>query len=472
MQATLARAQYGLNTAMKLSATQTEPLSVLLARAQHHAPHTIQLGLGRIRQLMHRLDNPHRALRVVHVAGTNGKGSVLAFLATILRHAGYPVALYTSPHLQTLNERIQINGRPISDAHLHTHLETVLRCQTGEPATFFELMTAVALSYFRERRFDEKGVVLLETGLGGRLDATNVVTPLLSIITSIGMDHTAYLGTTLTTIAKEKAGIFKPNIPAIAAPNHSEAEQALQHHAHQTGTPLRLLNRDFCHTVHPDPSSLHPWLFQEGGECHALPAPSLPGNHQRDNAALAVAATRHLQQQGWSIGREALVAGMRDTRWPGRLEHRTVRQERQERQDETGASVSVLLDGAHNTDACLALARFLNETAQGPTMLVFSAMRDKHVEGMARALAPHVARVWVTQVGDDQVGCNRSASIALLSAAWRALDRPTSPTPSPEQAFTAACRACPTAGRVVVCGSLHLVGAIRAILPAMLPRNR
>lgn len=432
-------------------------LSALLDRAYRQSTLPIQLGLDRVVALLADLDNPHRTLASVHVAGTNGKGSVLAFLAAILGHAGYRVGLYTSPHLYRVNERICVDGIPITDQQLEIRLAEVLAVSAGRSVTFFELLTAVALRHFFLQGLGsplpaKRGIVLLETGLGGRLDATNIVQPLVSIVTAIDMDHTDYLGTTLTAIAAEKAGIFKPAIPAVAASGHPEVEELLRAQARQVGTPLGLLGQDF--TLHI-PHKGDTWWFQEGQEGYELPRPGLAGRHQLDNAALAIAAIRRLQGVGWPVTREAIVAGIRDVRWPGRLERLAA-------PASIGHGPSILLDGAHNLAGCLALVQALSTLkAEGmaPTLLIFSALQDKQAEEMVHLLAPHVERVWTLAVGGE-----RGRSAEELAALWQRVGRPVQACATPEEALTAACTFCPSTGQVVVCGSLYLVGAMRAIL--------
>lgn len=431
----------------------TPSLTALLDRASRQSSQPIQLGLERVSALLGALDNPHRTLNVVHVAGTNGKGSVLAFLAAILGHAGYRVGLYTSPHLYCVNERICVDGLPITDQALETGLEEVLARSAGRGITFFELLTAVALRhFFLQGLGNQRGIVLLETGLGGRLDATNVVQPLVSIITSIDVDHTDYLGNTLAEIAAEKAGIFKPAIPAVAAPGHPEVADLLRERARQVGTPLAVLGQDF--TFHPLPGGESGW-FQAGQEGYELSRPGLLGRHQWNNAALAVAAIRVLQGVGWPVSRAAMVAGLRDVRWPGRLERLVP-------PASMGQGASVLLDGAHNPAGCLALVEALSDLkaeGRGPNQLIFSALQDKQAEEMVRLLAPQVERVWTVSVGGE-----RGRSAEALASLWQGAGRPVQACATPEEALTAACTTCPPTGQVVVCGSLYLVGAIRAIL--------
>ncbi len=444
-------------------------LADLLDQAHRQSLQPIQLGLDRVVHLLADLDNPHHTLDVVHVAGTNGKGSVLAFLEAILRHAGYAVGLYTSPHLHCVNERIRVDGQAIADEPLRRVLARVLAVNAGRSVTFFELLTAAALCHFQERglgrgRAGRRGIVLLETGLGGRLDATNVVVPQLSIITAIDIDHTDYLGATLTAIAAEKAGIFKPAVPAVAASGPPEVESLLARQADQVGTPLHLLGRDFTvrlPAAHGDASVSTPhhptWWFEEGGESHPFPMPGLLGRHQLHNAALAIAGIRRLQAVGWSIPAESLRVGVREARWPGRLERFVL-------PASGGPRPTVLLDGAHNPAGCLALAHFLGEPdnrAICPTVFLFSAMQDKDVATMIRLLAPHGERVWTTQVGGE-----RGLSAEALATLWRAAGRPAEGCATPAEALSAACMACPPTGQVVVCGSLYLVGAIRTLLVA------
>ncbi|MBF0400217.1 MAG: bifunctional folylpolyglutamate synthase/dihydrofolate synthase [Magnetococcales bacterium] len=432
-------------------------LAALLDRASRQSAQPIQLGLERVADLLQALDNPHHTLDSVHVAGTNGKGSILAMLAAILAQAGYRVGLYTSPHLSRVNERICVDGQPIADQELADRLTEVLAISAGRSITFFELLTAVALRHFFLQGFGRSGrtrpaIVLLETGLGGRLDATNSVQPLVSVVSSIALDHTEYLGTTLAAIAAEKAGIFKTAIPAVAAAAVPEVEQVLRAQARRMGTPLAILGQDF--TVHAAPGEAT-WLFQEGTERYRLPMPALLGHHQLENAALAIAAIRRLQAAGWPVSQLAMEAGMRQASWPGRLE-------RLPAPPSFGQAPTILLDGAHNPAGCQALAHALSTTkAQGfdPTLLIFSALQDKQVEAMISLLVPHVERVWTVQVGGE-----RGRSSASLAALWRDAGRPAQSCFTPMEALTAACAACPPAGQVVVCGSLYLVGSIREIL--------
>ncbi|MEO5340374.1 MAG: bifunctional folylpolyglutamate synthase/dihydrofolate synthase [Magnetococcus sp. MYC-9] len=439
--------------------SHTPAVAALLEQAHRQSPLPIQLGLERVLAVLSALGDPQQQLDVIHVAGTNGKGSVLAFLQAILRRAGYRVGLYTSPHLQSINERIEVDGCPVTDSQLEMHLTEVLAHGAGHALTFFELLTVVAFRHFVAQGLGRGGaepraVVLLETGLGGRLDATNVVTPLVSVVTSIAMDHTEFLGHTLRAIATEKAGIFKHAIPAVTAAAVPDVESVLRDRATRMGTPLAILGDHF--TLLPSDDACFPWWFQEGGERCALPRPGLAGRHQLDNAALAVATVRRLQKAGWPVPQEAVHAGLREARWPGRLERFPLPM--------TGAPGAIVLDGAHNPAGCLALAHYLNEERQSllrPTLLIFAAMQDKDVSGMVDILAPQVDRVWTTRVGGE-----RGVPAQNLADLWLRAGKAAQACATPAEALAAACAASPPAGQLLICGSLYLVGAIRAILLA------
>ena len=284
----------------------------LLARAEDFSNKTIDLGLEATFRLLADLDNPQAGLSFIHIAGTNGKGSVLAFLTSLLRRAGASVGSYTSPHLVRFNERICINGKEIADALLADHLEAVLTANGNQPATFFELTTACALRHFSHVRPDW---CLLETGLGGRLDATNVVTPRLSIITPIGSDHGDFLGHDIRAIAGEKAGIIKAGIPVAAHADPPEAAGIVRRIARERDAPLIEQGRDYDFQVHQDGS----WRYEDRHRSLILPPPGLAGHHQYGNAALALAAFFHLPD-GPSLPSGRIGPALAKTVWPARLE--------------------------------------------------------------------------------------------------------------------------------------------------------
>lgn len=305
----------------------------ILQRYQRFGVH---LGLERIHQLLMALDNPHRQVPILHVAGTNGKGSVCAYLSSVLTQAGYRVGRYTSPHLVDWCERICLNEQPISSSDLARSLqqvERVIRPDWPSP-TQFEVITAAAWLYFAQQQVD---LAVVEVGLGGRLDATNVCeSPLVSVITSISRDHWQRLGPTLAAIAGEKAGILKPGCPAVVAPLPPEVQAVVKQR-------LKELN---CPAIWPPPAlDLGGGLATAEGITYPL---SLPGAVQLTNSALAIAALQSLKQQGWSIPETAIVAGMANTQWPGRL------------QGVTWAGQPLLIDGAHNPAAAESLRQFVD----------------------------------------------------------------------------------------------------------------
>ncbi|MBF0190439.1 MAG: bifunctional folylpolyglutamate synthase/dihydrofolate synthase [Magnetococcales bacterium] len=437
-------------------------LTALLARRH---PETIRLGLTPVRRLLSRLGNPQRALTVVHVAGTNGKGSVIAFLEAICLAAGIPVAAFTSPHLARFNERIRINRVEISDEALESVLSQTLALDPNEETTFFELTTAAALLHLArlkpfgrpERRGGQPpGIVLLETGLGGRLDATNVVKPRLSVITALGVDHADYLGHSLAGIAREKAGILKPGVAAVAAPGGGEPDRVVTGVANRLRVALALAGREFGFAAPSGPEAVNgSWRFRDREGRLFLPAPSLPGRHQYANAALAVAAARMLGRLGYPMPAAALRAGVAQAVWPGRLEY-------------FPGVPPVWLDGAHNPQAVWALVRFLRERnaqdasadgASRPTALVFSVLNNKDGAAMARQLATVVQRVFTVPCGGS-----RGRTPQELIDLWRGLAPGVTACADTRQALDAARRAVTPGGRVVVAGSLFLVGEARSLL--------
>ncbi|MBF0429177.1 MAG: bifunctional folylpolyglutamate synthase/dihydrofolate synthase, partial [Magnetococcales bacterium] len=378
----------------------TPALHALLKR---RPPERIRMGLVPVRRLLARMGNPQQGLKAIHVAGTNGKGSVIAFMEAMMLAAAIPVAVFTSPHLLRFNERIRINGREIEDQTLEKLLAETLSYDPHEETTFFELTTAAALLHFSRTdgfRYHERGLVLLETGLGGRLDATNVVTARLSMITAIGMDHMDYLGDSLAGIAREKAGIFKPNVPAVIAPGHREGIRIMTGVAARVGSPLSVAGQDYWYTVpRPDLRRQWHWRFRDQYGIRRMPPPALLGEHQYANAALAVAGTRILQRAGYAIPDAALSAGIASARWPGRLEY-------------FAGKPPVWLDGAHNPDAIRALVRFLQTSIQckpnTPIVLVFSVLNNKDANTMVQMLAPVVDQVFTTVCGGEGGGRTRS----------------------------------------------------------------
>lgn len=424
----------------------TAPLDALLARLTALHPRIIDLSLGRIERLMETLGHPERKLPpVVHVAGTNGKGSVLAFMRAALEAAGYRCHVYTSPHLVTFNERIVLAGREVEDAPLTALLERVEAANAGAEITFFEITTAAAFLAFAETPGD---ILLLEVGLGGRLDATNVVAkPAACCITPIDLDHQKYLGDTLAAIAAEKAGILKPRVPAVIAAQRPEAMAPIAMRAEAIGTPLLLEDRDWRALPGPD------GLRYEGPRWTIdLPKPNLPGAHQFKNAGAALACLEQLAP--FKVGAAALAQGVTGARWPARLQRVA-----------TGPLPALLppnwelwLDGAHNPHGAHALAAWL-DARKKPAHLVTAMLDSKDPIGFFEELKGRFASVRTVPVPGGHSGLD---PVGLAETARRAgHDAKSASDPAAAIAEIVAA-APPGPALLVIAGSLYLAGAILA----------
>jgi dihydrofolate synthase/folylpolyglutamate synthase len=396
----------------------------VLERLYGLAPRGAQLGLERVRAASALFGHPDRRFSTLHVAGTNGKGSVCAMTAAMAVEAGVRVGLYTSPHLCRFDERIQIDGRPAPEDALVSTLEEVLdRCPE---LTFFETATVAAFQLFA--RFGVE-LAVVEVGLGGRLDATNVLEgPRATAITSISLDHTDRLGSTLASIACEKAGIVKPGVPLWVGPLPAEALAEVDRAAGLVGAPVKRADRD---------AELAAFV-----ERHP---PALEGAHQRDNAKIAVALGREA-----GLSERAIAGGLRRVEWRGRLE--TIRT----------PSGEFLIDAAHNPEGAEALAASLRARGAAPSevALVFGSMADKDYPRMLAALAPLAHhRLYVTPEG------RRAADPAAMTSI-----APGVVASSPDHALELGRKAVGASGLVVVTGSIFLVGAVRALLLG-LPRD-
>jgi dihydrofolate synthase/folylpolyglutamate synthase len=404
-------------------------------------PSTIVLGLERVRAALEALGHPERLFPTLHVAGTNGKGSTCAFAASSLRAAGHRVGLYTSPHLVRVNERIRVDGVEIPDALFGQRiLEVLERHPSASSLTYFELGTVVAFWHFAREAVD---VAVVETGLGGRLDATTACQPLVTAITPVSFDHMDYLGHTLGAIAAEKAGILKPGVPVVVSRQQPEALAALQRRAGEVGAPLLLEGLDFALEAHPDGrlSWWGPGLSLEGLSL------GLRGTHQRQNAAVALAALRQLTARGVPVPPEALRTGLCEARWPGRLE-------------ELPGPPPLLLDGAHNPAGVAVLLDGLRTLYPGRRIhCVFGVVADKARGPMLRALLPACTSVHLAPLDTP-----RSLAPASYLDEARALCGAVYAHGSLDEALSGArSRAAP--GDIVLCtGSLFLVGAVRSRL--------
>ncbi len=343
------------------------------SRLQAYARFGVDLGLSRIESVLTRLGNPHRRVPTVHVAGSNGKGSLCAYLSAILTASGYRTGCYTSPHLVHWTERICIDEQPISWADLHTNLAAVESAiSSSEPIpTQFEVFTAAAWQYFAEEQVD---IAVIEVGLGGRLDATNVCDrPLATAIVSISRDHWQRLGNTLAEIAYEKAGILKSSVPSIVGPLPSEAATVVSDRAAQLSAPLRWITPATI-VASTASTDMFPTLVYDG---IAYPQ-RLLGDHQRVNSACAIAIVQSLRQQGWNISDESIRQGMANVRWPGRLQLGQWR------------GHELLIDGAHNPDSAKSLRQYIDQAYpdQAITWLMGMLATKDHAEILQTLLRP------------------------------------------------------------------------------------
>ena len=415
---------------------------LILARLQTLHPKSIDLSLGRLQRLLERLGHPERQVPpVVHIAGTNGKGSTLAILDAMLVAAGQRVHRYISPHLVHFNERILLHGRPIEEAFLAEVLDVCERANADAPITFFEITTAAAFLAFARTPADW---LLLETGLGGRLDATNVVDqPRLTLISPVSMDHESYLGNTLEAIAGEKAGIIKPGVPVLVGPQEPAALAVLQARADRVGAPLQACGRHWWIAAEPKGFELRTTTATL-----ALPRPGLAGAHQIQNAALAACAGLEL-----GLDHAALDSGIRQAKWAARLQPLPTRGF----PTAGSAPLEIWLDGGHNPAAGQALASSLEEIARGrPIELVVGMLETKDTGQFLAPMRGLVQRLHAVPVPDEPLG-REPAAIAAAAAALgiEAL------TASGVDAAIARVAADAEGPRVVlICGSLYLAGHV------------
>jgi len=413
--------------------------------------HGIKPGLSRTITLLGAFEDPHHTFRSFHIAGTNGKGSTAAMLASILTRQGYRVGLYTSPHLIDFAERITVNGVPIPPECLQTLSQAVrhsAEARLTEPPTFFEATTAMAF-----RHFADAGVqyAVVEVGLGGRFDATNVLTPLVTVITTIALDHQQYLGDSPNAIAHEKAGIIKQDTPIVAGRLDADPAAVINATAQERRAPCVTLGRDF------DVRGESPERFAYRGVSHDyddLICP-LPGVHQLDNAACALAATEMALERGVAIGEGSIREGLRTVRWPGRLEL-------------AARSPDLLLDGAHNPQAMEALARYLTAWGQrrppahrGRLIIVLGMMRDKDRRTFLVRLSavPGISHLILTRAEHP-----RAADPEDLLRDAADLDVTLHTRPSVSEALAHAKALAAPNDTICVTGSLLVVGEVKAIL--------
>jgi dihydrofolate synthase / folylpolyglutamate synthase len=417
---------------------------VLLDRLMGLHPKLIDLSLDRLNRVLEALGRPHEHLPpVVHVAGTNGKGSLVAYMRSALIAAGYHVHVYTSPHLVRFHERIQVDGEIIAEADLAALLDECERANGGEPITFFEITTAAAFLAFSRRPAD---ILVMETGLGGRLDATNVIDrPLLTAITPVSLDHQHFLGDTLPEIAGEKAGIIKRHVPVVIGPQEPDALAVLEARAAELDAPAVVWGRDFCAAADADGFD-----YRDGQTAWRLPLPSLYGAHQIANAATAVACLRRLE--GFTIGRDAIAEGLSHTVWPARMQRLTAGT----LVDLAGNGVEIWVDGGHNPSAGEILADACRGWDDRPIDLIVGMMNTKDPRGFAQPLAPYVRRAICLSIPGEkntlpgEAAAQVLASVGIDASVGSGIDK------------AVASLAAGAPSRILICGSLYLAGRVLA----------
>ena len=409
----------------------------------------LKFGLHAITQILEELGRPHERYDTAIVAGTNGKGSTCAILASILQHAGYRTGLFTSPHLVRVNERMRVDGQEISDADFATAFTEVaaaveiliLQKKLESRPSFFEYLTATAFQHFAHAgaRF-----VVLEVGMGGRLDATNVTTPRVALITNIDFDHMEFLGSTLAAIAAEKAGVISPHRPVISAVEDAEASVAIRHRAEECGAELQELSKVAQISNLIAKHGRYSFDLKLGNERFARLVCPLLGKFQVRNTVAAVAGAWRLKGEGFNISRRSILRGLRSASWPGRLEP-------------IFPKPLVLLDGGHNPGAARELAAFIQQELPGRRVrVVYASMRDKAIKEICASLFPLAQEIYLTHPDHP-----RAASPDQILAAIESRPSILQIELDPVRALERACDSSQPDDVVLVVGSLFLVGAIK-----------
>jgi dihydrofolate synthase / folylpolyglutamate synthase len=409
-----------------------------------------KFDLENISVLSERLGRPERAYPSAHIAGTNGKGSTAAFLESILRQGGFRTGLNTSPHLEKINERIRVEGEAISDSdfaktltRIHALIEELLASgRLRAHPTYFECVTAMAFQYFAEARVD---FGVFEVGLGGRLDATNILTPVVSVITRIDFDHENFLGHSLREIGGQKAGILKKGVPVVLAAQQQEAREVILSRAEKLGCPI--IETSLAYRVDKETTRggcIRAQVTEVGSGWSATVGPQLAGRFQLQNAINAVAAARALSARGYRIAESAIEQGIATAIWPGRLE-------------KLQSHPDIYVDGAHNPGAARELAAFWEENFAGRKIfVVYGALRDKAVDEVAGVLLPYAIEVVFTEPHTSRaISASQLGEIAAHHAARSSVIR------DAEQAFDYVLSKAAPQDAVFVTGSLYLVGQLR-----------
>jgi len=435
----------------------TEAVEYLSGLVDHERqpPLARELTLEPIRQLLGALGNPQQRLKIVHVTGTKGKGSVSSMLERTLRGAGFRTGLYTSPDLTGFEERVRVSGKPITSAELDAVVRQIRGLhpdQLQAHPTRFDVATALAFLHFATQQVD---IAVIEVGMGGRTDSTNVCDPVLSIITNVSLDHTRQLGATVAAIASEKAGIIKPGRPVVTGAT-GDALDVIRTVSRQQNSPLRVLGRDFSCEYRVGPAPDCPGYVRVAtGRVWPELTLALRGQHQAENAALVVAAVEQLREAGWTIPDAAVVQGLRDVEFPARIEV-------------VGRSPLVILDCAHNVASAQALvetlqrqfpAQFGVDRGSSQRWLVFGSSWDKDLTGVLGTLVPHFDRICLTQYTRS----TRCATLEDLRAAIRSLrvSVPVEENASASAAWRTVQQAARPQDAICITGSVFLAGELR-----------
>jgi dihydrofolate synthase/folylpolyglutamate synthase len=397
----------------------------------------ILFGLDNIRDLLDKLGNPHRSFPVVHVGGSNGKGSTASVICGILSAAGYRTALYTSPHLNDFRERIRIDGSMVSREEVIESTGKIRELYNPERTTFFEFTTAVAFDCIERAKPD---IAVIEVGLGGRLDATNVVDPLVTVITDISREHEDYLGVGVESVAGEKAGIIKPGVPLISGATRRAARKVIREAARNAGAPIQRFGLDFAGVR----SSGERFTYRSRTMVIEDLTLSLAGGHQTKNAALACAVVEALTTRGFNATEKAFREGVKRTRFPGRFEL-------------VGRSPDVVIDGAHTPESMRLLKNAVRNRYPGVRPLLLTGMlREKHWREMARILAPMAGEVICVPPQGD-----RSLPPDELAVCFQEFGVPTNACPSIEDGFQILLRKADKHDLILAAGSLYMIGPVR-----------
>jgi len=407
----------------------------------------IKFGLDNVRTILSSFDNPHQKYPSVLVAGTNGKGSVCAMLTQILTDHGLRAGLFTSPHLVKPEERIRIGDRLISSRDfcriltgLKTRIDELIASKKLlSPPTYFEFLTCMAFLYFWEKKAD---IAVLEVGMGGRFDATNVVEPCVSVITTISGEHQKFLGENLSQIAFEKAGIVKPGVPVVCGVLEAEAFETIKRRAEELKAPfLGVFERSGCFSIQKTDRE-HSFVYRSNGEKYIF-SPSLKGEYQGRNAAVAIVACEQLSTRWRKLKKNKIIQGIEKTKWEGRLEI-------------ASREPFIIFDGAHNVEGVQGLKKYIKDFLPSPLILVFAVMRDKEIEKIAEILFPLAEKVILTQFPYFKAASPDDIETKTSGYQDKIIKKP-----DPLNALKLAIRMAGSDGCVVVAGSLFLVGAIK-----------